>query len=183
MVESTQHKLDRIRPPRVQITYDVEIGGAIEMKEIPFVLGIMADLSGMPETPLPKLKERKFVEIDRDNFNDILASIHPRLALRVIDTLSPSEVNQETNETTFPETNVELRFSNMDDFTPLNVVKNVPSLAKLYAIRSHIKDLLTKLDGNDELEVLLKQLMTDTAMKDEVKSSLPDDPGEDTKDA
>ncbi len=75
MSESTQHKLDRIRPPRVQITYDVEIGDAIEMKELPFVAGIMADLSGKPEGPLPKVKDRKFVEIDRDNFNDVLASI------------------------------------------------------------------------------------------------------------
>src|SRR5260221_8336390 len=81
--ESTQHKLDRVRPPRVQITYDVEIGGAIQKKELPLVIGVLADLSGKPEVPLPKLKERGFVEIDRDNFNDVLASIAPRLAFSV----------------------------------------------------------------------------------------------------
>src|SRR5204862_4445270 len=83
MPESTQHKLDRVRPPRVQITYDVEIGDAIVMKELPFVVGIMSDLSGKPAEPLPPLKERKYVEIDRDNFNDIMKATGPRLALRV----------------------------------------------------------------------------------------------------
>ena len=82
MAESTQHKLSRIRPPRVQITYDVEIGGAIQKKELPFVVGIMSDLAGQPVAALPRLKDRKFVEIDRDNFNDVLASIAPRLAFR-----------------------------------------------------------------------------------------------------
>jgi type VI secretion system protein ImpB len=179
MAESTQHKLSRIRPPRVQITYDVEVGGAIEMKELPFVLGIMADLSGMPAEPLPKMKERKFVEIDRDNFNDILVSIHPRLALRIVNTLVPPEVNEETGEAVIPETNVELNFASMEDFTPLNIAKNVPALAKLYEIRLHLKDLLTKLDGNDELEALLKKVMTDVAMKDEIKENLaPTEEGE-----
>ena len=83
MTESNQHKLDRVRPPRVQITYDVEIGNAIEMKELPFVVGILADLSGNPAEALPKIKERKFVEIDRDSFSDVMNSIKPRLALRV----------------------------------------------------------------------------------------------------
>ncbi|MDR0625554.1 MAG: type VI secretion system contractile sheath small subunit [Holosporales bacterium] len=184
MTESTQHKLDRIRPPRVQITYDVEVGGAIEMKELPFVLGIMADLSGMLEEPLPKLKERRFVEIDRDSFNGVMASIGPRLALRVIDTLAKSGEGSEGSgggegsdggeaEGAGPaETSIVLNFSNIDDFTPLNVAKKIPALAKLYDIRSHLKDLLTKLDGNDPLEALLKQLMTDSAAKDEVKAGL-----------
>jgi type VI secretion system protein ImpB len=163
MAEGTQHKLSRVRPPRVQITYDVEIGNAIEMKELPFVLGIMADLSGMSADPLPKLKERKFVEIDRDNFNDILSSIKPRLALRV-----PNTVLGDGSET-----NVELTFSNMDDFLPLNIVKNVPALSNLYGIRSHLKDMLTKLDGNDELEAALKEIMTDSAKKDAIKAALP----------
>lgn len=168
MSESNQHKLSRIRPPRVQITYDVEIGNAIEMKELPFVLGIMADLSGMPAEPLPKLKERKFVEIDRDNFNDILSSIRPRLALRV-----PNAVLNDGSET-----NVELSFSSMDDFLPLQVVKNVPALAKLYSIRSHLKDLMTKLDGNDELEAWLKKIMTDSDTKEAIKNALPPVEGE-----
>lgn len=163
MAESIQHKLDRIRPPRVQITYDVEIGNAIEMKELPFVVGIMADLSGMPENPLPKLKERKFAEIDRDNFNDILSSIQPRLALRVRNTLEGDD----------SETNVELHFSTLDDFTPINIVRQVPALSSLYDIRSRLKDMITKLDGNDELEAWLKRLMTDGAVREEVKGALP----------
>ena len=91
MAESLQHKLDRVRSPRVHITYDVETGGAIEMKELPFVVGILADLSGQPEVPLPRLKERKFVEIDRDNFDEVLKGMKPRLALRVDNTLADDE--------------------------------------------------------------------------------------------
>ncbi|MBY0430454.1 MAG: type VI secretion system contractile sheath small subunit, partial [Rhodospirillales bacterium] len=83
MAESTQHKLMRVRPPRVRITYDVEIGNAIEKKELPYIIGVLADLSGNPAEPPPPLKDRKFVEIDRDNFNEVLASTEPRLALRV----------------------------------------------------------------------------------------------------
>ena len=89
--ESTQHKLDRVRPPRVQITYDVEIGDAIEMKELPFVVGVLADLSGKPEEPLPRLKDRKFVEIDRDNFDEVLRGMKPRLAFRVDNKLSDDD--------------------------------------------------------------------------------------------
>src|SRR5262245_59714723 len=116
MAESTQHKLDRIRPPRVQITYDVETGGAIQMKELPMVVGIMADLAGQPAEPLPPLKERRFVEIDRDNFSDILGAMAPRLTCRVDNTL--------TNDNT--KLNVELHFHHMDDFHPLQVLKQVP---------------------------------------------------------
>src|SRR5215469_9056727 len=115
MPESTQHRLDRIRPPRVQMTYDVEIGGAIQKKELPLVVGILADLSGKPDTPLPKLKDRKFVAIDRDNFNDILKATAPRLALRVDNKLA--------NDGT--KLNVELRFHDIEDFNPLSVVKQV----------------------------------------------------------
>src|SRR5436309_8496079 len=104
--QSTQHKLDRVRPPRVQITYDVEIGDAIQMKELPFVAGILADLSGKPAEALPTLKDRKFVEIDRDNFNDVLAAAAPRLALRVPNRLAKDDSML----------NVELQFKSMDDF-------------------------------------------------------------------
>ncbi|MHA1558645.1 MAG: type VI secretion system contractile sheath small subunit [Alphaproteobacteria bacterium] len=149
MPESIQHKLSRVRPPRVQITYDVEIGNAIEMKELPFVVGILADLSVMPENPLPKVKERKFVEIDRDNFNYVMTSIKPRLALRVGNKIDEKEEFMSTI----------LTFEKIDDFDPLNVVKQVPALAKLYESRSFLKDLLTKLDGNDELDQLLTEVM------------------------
>ena len=110
MPESTQHKLDRVRPPRVQITYDVEIGDAIVMKELPFIVGIMADLSGHPVEALPPLKERKYVEIDRDNFNDIMKAIGPRLALRVKNTLSSGNGSGDEN------LNVELKFNSIEDF-------------------------------------------------------------------
>ncbi|MBW1829571.1 MAG: type VI secretion system contractile sheath small subunit, partial [Deltaproteobacteria bacterium] len=118
MAESTQHKLDRIRPPRVQITYDVEIGDSIQMKELPFVGGILADLSGKPEEPLPKLKERKFVEIDRDNFNDIMDSINPRLVFQVGNKLVDDDSNM----------NLELKFNHMDDFNPVAVLKQIKPL-------------------------------------------------------
>jgi type VI secretion system protein ImpB len=160
MAESTQHKLDRIRPPRVQITYDVELGGAIQMKELPFVGGIMADLSGKPEEPLPKVKDRKFVEIDRDNFNDILASINPRLVYQVENTLTDEGSKM----------NVELKFSHMDDFDPVAVLKQVKPLRKLYEARQRLSDLLTKLDGNDDLDLLLQDVVQSTEHLEELKT-------------
>jgi type VI secretion system protein ImpB len=161
MPESTQHKLDRIRPPRVQITYDVEIGGAIQKKELPLVVGILADLSGKPDTPLPKLKDRKFVEIDRDNFNEILKATSPRLALRVDNKLA--------NDGT--KLNVELRFQNMDDFNPLNLVKQVKPLNALLDARGRLNDLLAKLDGNDELEAMLQTIVKDTNGLKQIKAA------------
>jgi type VI secretion system protein ImpB len=119
--ESLQHTLDRVRAPRVQITYDVEIGDAIEMKEIPFVVGVLSDLSGKPDEPLPKLKDRKFVEIDRDNFDNVLAGMKPRLAYRVD--------NKLTNDDT--KMAVELRFKSMDDFHPERVAEQVAPVRKL----------------------------------------------------
>jgi len=161
MPESTQHKLDRIRPPRVQITYDVEIGGAIQKKELPLVVGILADLSGKPDVPLPKLKDRKFVEIDRDNFNDILKATAPRLALRADNKLA----NDGTKLA------VELRFKSLDDFTPLNLVKQVAPLAKLLEARGRLNDLLAKMDGNDELEAKLREIVSNTEGLKQIKTS------------
>ena len=161
MSESTQHKLDRIRPPRVQITYDVETGGAIQMKELPFVAGIMADLSGKPEEALPKLIDRKFVEIDRDNFNDILASIKPRLTFQVDNKLA----NDDTK------INIELKFKNVDDFGPVEVLKQVEPLRKLFEARQRLSDLLTKLDGNDNLDKLLSEILENTEGLTEIKTA------------
>ncbi len=169
MGESTQHKLDRIRPPRVQITYDVEIGDAIQMKELPFVGGIMADLSGKPEEPLPKLKERKFVEIDRDNFNDILASINPRLVFQVDNKLVDDD----------SKLNVELKFSHMDDFEPVNLIKQVKPLRKLFDARQRLNDLLTKLDGNDDLDALIQDVIANTDNLNELKALAADSDGGD----
>lgn len=151
MPESTQHKLDRIRPPRVQITYDVEIGGAIQKKELPLVMGILADLSGKPEEALPKLKDRKFVEIDRDNFNAILKSIAPRVTMQVDNKLSKEG----------GKTNIELKFQHIDDFSPLNIVQQVPALNELFKARQRLNDLLAKLDGNDKLDNMLRELKDD----------------------
>jgi type VI secretion system protein ImpB len=162
MAESIQHKLDRIRPPRVQITYDVEIGDAIEKKELPFVVGIMADLSGNPEQALPKLKDRKFVEIDRDNFNEVLASVAPRLAVRVD--------NQLANDNS--KLNVELRFRHMDDFGPVEVLKQVEPLRKLFEARQRLMDLLAKLDGNDALDARLQAIVENTGQLQEIKAAI-----------
>ncbi len=150
--ESLQHTLDRVRSPRVQITYDVEIGDAIEMKEIPFVVGVLSDLSGKPEEPLPKMKDRKFVEIDRDNFNKVLAGMNPRLAYRVD--------NKLTNDGS--QIAVDLRFKSMDDFHPEQVAQQVEPVRKLVDARSRLSELLSKLDGNDKLDELLQDVLTNT---------------------
>ncbi|MDR1233757.1 MAG: type VI secretion system contractile sheath small subunit [Holosporales bacterium] len=164
MAESRQHTLGRIRKPRVHITYDVEIGDAIEKKELPFVVGVMADLSGQPEIPLPIMKSRKFVEIDRDNFMEIMEVIHPRLVIRIANKLS--------DET--PEMSVELLFKNMSDFEPQSIAKNIPSLKVLYDKRDALKNLITKMDGNDALEALLSQLMKNNDMLKKLKEEIDD---------
>ena len=150
--ESLQHTLDRVRSPRVQITYDVEVGDAIEMKEIPFVVGVLGDLSGKPDEPLPKLKDRKFIEIDRDNFNNVLAGMKPRLAYRVD--------NKLTNDDT--KMAVELRFQSLDDFHPERVAEQVTPVKKLVEARQKLSELLGKLDGNDKLDELLQGVISST---------------------
>ena len=162
MAESRQHTLDRIRSPRVQITYDVEIGDAIEKKELPFVVGVLADLSGDPENPLPPIKNRKFVEIDRDNFMDIMAVIHPRLVIRVANKLSDEN----------PEISIELRFKEMSDFEPQSLAKNIPALAALYQKRNNLKNLIAKMDGNDALEALLTQIMKNNDNLQKLKTEI-----------
>jgi type VI secretion system protein ImpB len=163
--ESLQHKLDRVRAPRVQITYDVEIGDAIETKEIPFVMGVLSDLSGKPDEPLPKLKDRKFIEIDRDNFDKVLEGMKPRLAFKVDNKLA----NDDTKMA------VELRFKSLDDFRPENVAQQVVPLKKLVDARQKLSDLLAKLDGNDKLDELLQQVVSNT----EYLEKLSKDTGQD----
>ncbi|MRR35995.1 type VI secretion system contractile sheath small subunit [bacterium] len=150
--ESTQHKLDRVRAPRVQITYDVEVGDSIEMKEIPFVVGVLGDFSGNPDEPLPKIKDRKFVEIDRDNFNKVLEGMKPRVAFRV-----DNKLTNDDNKIA-----VELKFKSMDDFHPESIVQQVDPLRKLAETRKKLSDLLGKLDGNDKLEELLQDVISST---------------------
>lgn len=150
--ESLQHTLDRVRAPRVHITYDVEVGDSIEMKEIPFVVGVLADLSGKPDKPLPKLKDRKCIEIDRDNFNNVLEGMKPRLAFRVDNKLSGDDSKLA----------VELRFKSMDDFHPENIAEQITPVRKLVETRHKLSELLNKLDGNDRLEELLQDVISST---------------------
>ena len=152
--ESTQHKLDRVRPPRVHITYDVEIGDAIELKELPFVVGVLADLSGKPDEALPRLRDRKFVDIDRDNFNDVLKGMKPRLAYKVDNKLTNDDSKM----------GVELRFNDLDDFEPEKVVNQVEPLRKLLEVRKQLSDLLAKTDGNDKLNERLQEIISNTEL-------------------
>jgi type VI secretion system protein ImpB len=153
MSESLQHKLDRVRRPRVQITYDVETGGAMQKTELPFVVGIMADLSGQPKEALRPLKERKFANIDRDNFNDILERSAPRLAMKVDNKLTGEGDSKLA---------VELNFKHIDDFEPAKVAEQVPALKELLEMRGRLKQLLSKMEGNDKLEALLADVMGNT---------------------
>ncbi len=162
MSESTQKKLTRIRPPRVQISYDVETGGAIEKKELPLVVGILADLAGKPDGPMVPIKQRKFVEIDRDNFNDVMASIAPRLAFPIDNKLKDDDSKM----------NVELRFRKLDDLRPEAVVQQVETLRKLFEARQRLNDLLAKLDGNDDLDVLLQDIAKNTDSQQQIKAAV-----------
>ncbi len=166
--ESTQHKLDRVRSPRVQITYDLEMGGAIEMKELPFVMGVMADLSGQPAEPLPRLADRKFVEIDKDNFDQVLKGMKPRLAYHVNNTLSNDD----------SKLGIELKFESMEDFKPENVVNQVEPLRKLLEIRQELAGLLAKTQGNEALSDRLKEIMEKTELQQQVSKEAGLNPGE-----
>lgn len=150
--ESLQHKLDRVRRPRVQITYDVETNGALQKVELPFVMGVLADLSGSPKEALKPLKERKVVNIDRDNFNDVLAKQSPRVAMKV--------QNRLTDEDT--KLAVELNFKSMDDFEPAKIAEQVPALKELLEMRGRLTQLLSKMEGNDKLEALLADVLSNT---------------------
>ncbi len=165
--ESVQQKLSRVRPPRVHITYDVEIGGAIELKELPFVVGVLGDYSGKPEEPLPKMKDRKFIEIDRDNFDQVLSGMKPRLAYRVDNKLTDDGSKM----------NVELRFNSMQDFEPDQLVQQVEPLRKMVEARKRLSDLLSKMDGNDKLEELLGEVMKDSGAQQQLGAALGVAPG------
>src|SRR5438094_2403085 len=130
MPESLQHKLDRIRPPRVQITYDVETGGAIEIKELPFVVGVLGDFTGNPEQPLPRLKERRFVEVTPDNFDTVLESMKPHLSFAVENKLS--------EDANAGQLKVDLRFKSLEDFEPEQVARQVKPLRELMELRTRL---------------------------------------------
>jgi type VI secretion system protein ImpB len=152
--ESLQKKVGRVRPPRVHITYDVQVGDAIEKRDLPFVAGVMADLSGMPDKPLPPIAKRKFVAVDRDNINDVMKKIGPRLAFKVPNRLSEDDTKL----------NVELRFESMDDFQPARIADQVTPLRKLLELRTSLANLRSSLIGNDKLESLLKEMLQNEEM-------------------
>src|ERR1035441_1632336 len=162
--ESTQHKLDRVRSPRVHITYDVETGGAIELKELPFVVGVLGDFTGQPTEPLPKLKERKFVEVNPDNFDSVLEGMKPHLAFSVENKLS--------DEPDAPNLKIDLKFRKMDDFEPANVAKQVKPLKELLDLRTRLSDLRGSLQGNDKLEELLLEAVGNTEKLDKLKGEI-----------
>jgi type VI secretion system protein ImpB len=165
--ESIQKKLDRVRPPRVQIKYEVEIGDAIEMKELPFVVGVLGDYSGKQDpddqNPLPKFKDRKFVNIDRDNFNEVMEKMKPRLAFSVPDKISGKNDNK---------FNVVLNFKELSDFSPENVVQQVEPLRKLLEARQQLEALKTKMDGNDKLVGMLEQVLNNPNVQKDLGQSL-----------
>jgi type VI secretion system protein ImpB len=156
--ESVFDKKARVRPPRVHITYEVEKNGAMVLKELPFVVGVLADLSGQPKESLGRLKDPKFVEIDRDNFDDVLAKQRPRVAMKVDNTLKGDG----------SQLAVELEFQKLEDFEPEQVARKVRPLAELLEIRSKLKDLLSRTEGNDRLEELLDAVIS----KEEVREKL-----------
>ena len=167
---STQHKLDRVRPPRVHVTYDVEVGDAIEMKELPFVLGVLGDFTGQPEQPLPRLRERKFVEVNPDNFDQVLEGMKPHLSFSVENKLS--------EEQDAPQLKVDLHFKSLEDFEPENVAKQVKPIRELLDLRTKLADLRGSLQGNDKLEELLMDAVSSTEKLEKLKGEVKGDGNE-----
>lgn len=157
MSSSIHDKLNRVRKPRVHITYEVETEGAQVLKELPFVVGIMGDFSGDPTTPLRPLVDRKFTQIDRDNFNDVMANMAPGLKLKVDNKLADDGTQM----------SVDLKFKSIDDFEPARVAQQVPALAALLQTREKLRDLMSKADRSQELETLLEQVLRS---EDELKT-------------
>ena len=152
--DSVQNRLGRVRPPRVQLTYDVENGDATEQKELPFVMGVMGDFTGQPdpEKPAARLKDRKFVNVDLDNFDEVIAGMAPRASYRVANKLSADG----------GEFAVNLDFKSMDDFRPEAVVQQVEPLRKLLEARTKLSDLRNKMAGNEKLEDMLGAVLSNT---------------------
>jgi type VI secretion system protein ImpB len=171
--ESVHAKLERVRPPRVHVTYNVEIGNAIELKEIPFVMGVMADLSGMPEDPLPRIQERRFVEITPDNFDAVLDSMKPRVAFSV--------ENKLTDDPNAGKLGVDLTFKTIEDFEPERVARRVEPLRELLELRTKLSDLVGTLQGNEKLERLLNDVISNKdkmeQVRDEISNDKPKDGG------
>ncbi len=165
MSDSIHDKLKRVRKPRVHITYDLETNGSVVEKEIPFVMGVMGDYSGDNAEGKKALKDRKFSQIDRDNFNDLMAKTNPKLNMKVENTLEGDD----------SEMSVNLDFTNMEDFEPQNVVNQVEPLKKLMETRNKLRDLLTKADRSEELETILEDVLSNTEALSSLSSELGSD--------
>jgi type VI secretion system protein ImpB len=168
---SIHDKLERVRKPRVHIKYDVETEGAVIERELPFVVGVMGDFSGNPTEPLRPLKDRKFVQIDRDNFNDVMARIAPELNMKVKNTLANDDSQFAVN----------LKFKSMDDFDPAQVAEQVPALKNLIETRNKLRDLMTKVDRSEALEGLLEQVLQNEEQLKKFSSDLGVDQNKESK--
>lgn len=168
MADSIHDKLKRVRKPRVHITYDVETNGAEEKKELPFVMGVMGDYSGDNSDNKKPLKERKFVNIDRDNFNEAMGKVKPTLNMKVDNTLNADDSDLSVN----------LEFNSLDDFDPAKVVNQVEPLKQLMAARNKLKDLLSKADRSDELEALLEEVLQNTDKIASISEEIGKDEGD-----
>ncbi len=171
MSDSIHDKIKRVRKPRVHITYEVETNGAVQEKELPFVMGVMGDYSGDNTENKKALKDRKFSQIDRDNFNEVMNNVAPKIDMKVENTL----------EADGSEMSVSLDFNNMEDFEPQKVVENVDPLKKLMETRNKLRDLLTKADRSDELENVLEEILSNTEALASLKGELGDDDQEGDK--
>ena len=165
--ESTQTKLSRVRPPLVQISYEVAVGDAIELKEIPFVMGVLGDFTGHPSEPLEELKKRKFVEVTPDNFDDVLAKMKPHLAFSV--------ENRLLEGPDAPKLKVDLNFKSLDDFSPENVARSVPALRELLDMRRRLSDLRGSLQTNEALDKALQDAIGNTEKINQLKSEVAGD--------
>ena len=159
---SIHDKLKRVRKPRVHITYEVETEGAAVVKELPFVVGVLGDFSGDPTSPLAPMKDRKFIQIDRDNFNDVMARMTPGASMKVENTLAGDG----------SEMAVDLKFSSMDDFEPGRVVQQVEPLRKLQETRDKLRDLMSKVDRSADLENLLENVLQNEEQLGELSNQL-----------
>jgi type VI secretion system protein ImpB len=165
--ESVNKKLERVRPPRVHISYDVEVGDAIELKELPFVMGVLGDFTGQPEEEMARLKDRKFVEITPDNFDDVLANMKPHLAFTVENKLDDSG----------GKLGVDLRFRSMDDFEPEAVARQVKPLRELLDLRTKLADLRGTLQGNEKLDDILRETVGDQEKLNKLKAEMESNNG------
>lgn len=162
MSDSIHDKLKRVRKPRVHITYDLETNGSIVEKEIPFVMGVMGDYSGDNAEDKKALKDRKFSQIDRDNFNEIMSKVNPQLRMKVENML----------ENDGSEMSVNLDFKNMEDFEPQKIVEQIEPLKKLMETRNKLRDLLTKADRSEDLESILEDVLSNTTALSSLSNEL-----------